>query len=59
METDVLGAVQLGFRSVLVLSGGTRKEDLQKYPYQPDVIVDSIGELDHAGVVDRLIAAAA
>jgi NagD protein len=59
METDILGGVQLGFHTVLVLSGGTRKDDLQKYPYQPDIVVGSIGELDHAGVVDRLIRAAA
>src|SRR5262245_58303083 len=26
METDVLGGVQLGFRTILVLSGGTRRE---------------------------------
>ena len=59
METDILGGVQLGFHTVLVLSGGTRKQDLERYPYQPDLVVESIGELDHAGVVDRLIAAAA
>lgn len=54
METDILGGVQLGFRTVLVLSGGTRSEDLDRYPYQPDIVVQSIGELDHGGVVDRL-----
>lgn len=59
METDILGGAQLGFRTVLVLSGGTRAEDLSRYPYQPDVIVQSIGELDHGGVVERLLAAAA
>jgi NagD protein len=59
METDILGGTALGFCTVLVLSGGTRKEDLAKYPYQPDIVVDSIAELDHAGVVERLIAAAA
>ena len=28
METDILGGVQLGYRTVLVLSGGTSREDL-------------------------------
>jgi NagD protein len=59
METDILGGVQLGFHTVLVLSGGTKAEDLSRYPYQPEIVVQSIGELDHRGVVDRLMVAAA
>lgn len=47
METDILGGVQLGFKTVLVLSGGTRREDLSRYAYTPDLIVESIAELDH------------
>lgn len=45
METDILGAVQLGYRSVLVLSGGTKREDLGKFAYQPDIVVENIGEI--------------
>ncbi len=45
METDILGGVQMGYRTVLVLSGGTRREDLSRYAYRPDVVVDSIGDL--------------
>lgn len=45
METDILGGVQLGYRTVLTLSGGTSREDLANYAYRPDVIVESIAEL--------------
>lgn len=45
METDILGAVQLGFHSVLVLSGGAKREDLSRYAYRPDLIVSSLAEL--------------
>src|SRR5688572_3943495 len=45
METDILGGVQLGFHTVLVLSGGTRIEDLPGYAYQPEMIVTSLAEL--------------
>ena len=44
METDILGGVQLGFKTVLVLSGGTRREDLSRYAYRPEVVVDSLAE---------------
>jgi len=46
MTTDILGAVQLGLRSVLVLTGSTRPADLTQYAYQPDIVLNSIAELD-------------
>jgi NagD protein len=44
METDILGGVQLGFHSVLVLSGGTHREDLAHYAYRPEIVVESLAE---------------
>src|SRR6478735_9358841 len=44
MPTDILGGVQLGFHTVLVLSGGTRSEDLQRYAYRPDIVVENLAE---------------
>jgi len=44
VETDILGGVQLGYHTVLVLSGGTHVEDLQRYAYRPEIIVDSLAE---------------
>ena len=45
MDTDILGGVQMGYRTVLVLSGGTKRTDLSKYAYAPDKIVDSLADL--------------
>src|SRR4029077_13397867 len=44
METDILGGVQLGFHTVLVLSGGTRQEDLARYAYRPEIVIASLAE---------------
>lgn len=48
METDILGGVQLGYHTILVLSGGTRREDLDRFAYRPDIVVDSIADLSAA-----------
>jgi NagD protein len=44
METDILGGVQLGFHTILVLSGGTKKEDLPRYAYRSEIVVESVAE---------------
>lgn len=45
LETDILGAVQLGYRAILVLSGGAQREDLVRYAYRPDRVINSIADL--------------
>jgi NagD protein len=45
METDILGGVQMGYTTVLVLTGGSGSMDLSRYAYQPDRIVNSIADL--------------
>ena len=45
METDILGATQMGYFSVLVLSGGTRKDELSNFSYRPDLVVSSVADL--------------
>lgn len=46
MSTDVLGGVQLGYHTILVLSGGTRRDDLASFSYQPDTVVESVADLN-------------
>lgn len=56
METDILGGVQMGYRTILVLSGGSKREDLAKYAYQPDIVIDSVADLDeHTGLLHELL----
>lgn len=45
MATDILGGVQLGYTTVLVLSGGTSKKEVQDFAYRPTLVVDSIADL--------------
>ncbi len=45
MDTDILGGVQLGYRSILVLTGSTKRGDLDRYAFRPDRVADSIADL--------------
>ncbi len=51
METDILGGVQMGYRTILVLSGGTALADLEHYAFRPDLIVESIADLSHREIL--------
>lgn len=48
METDIMGAAQMGYHSVLVLSGGTRREQLGDFAFTPDFIIESVAEFADA-----------
>lgn len=46
MQTDVLGGVQMGYKTILVLTGWSKEEDLPRYAYRPDYIFSSIADID-------------
>jgi NagD protein len=50
METDIRGALELGFQAVVVLTGNTQEADLARYPYRPSLVVESIADLDVAAL---------
>jgi NagD protein len=45
MDTDIQGGVQMGYKTILVLSGITKKEQLTNYAFRPDLIVDSVNDI--------------
>ena len=45
MGTDIQGGVQMGYKTILVLSGITNRADLTQYAFKPDLIVESINEI--------------
>jgi NagD protein len=53
METDILGGVQMGYQTILVLSGGTGLDDLRNYAYRPDRIVNSVADLCEPSSLER------
>lgn len=45
MDTDVLAGLEAGMETFLVLTGLTKPEDIDRYPFRPSTIVDSIADL--------------
>jgi len=45
METDILGGLQMGYRTVLVYSGSTQPQDLTDFPYAPSLGIPSLKDL--------------
>ncbi|MEJ1240320.1 HAD-IIA family hydrolase [Chryseolinea sp. T2] len=46
METDIQGGIQLGYKTILVLSGIARKENLGHYAFRPDMVISSVDQLE-------------
>ena len=45
MYTDIATAAGTDAMSILVLTGETHREDLEKYTYQPDLVVESLADV--------------
>jgi NagD protein len=46
MDTDIVSGVESGMETILVLSGVTRREDVDRFPYIPTRIVESVAEIE-------------
>ncbi|MEU6059727.1 HAD-IIA family hydrolase [Streptomyces sp. NPDC047097] len=45
MDTDVLAGLEAGMETFLVLTGSTTPADVERYPFRPSTVVDSIADL--------------
>ena len=46
MDTVIVSGLEAGLRTVLVLTGSTRRDQIEKFPYRPSrVVVDSVADL--------------
>ena len=45
MDTDVVAGLEAGMRTVLVLTGITHAADVDRFPFRPTRVVDSIAVL--------------
>lgn len=45
MDTDMVAGIESGLDTVLVLSGVTSREEVDRFPYRPRVILGGVGEI--------------
>jgi NagD protein len=45
MDTDIIGGVQNGMETILVLTGVTRPEQIERFPYIPTQVYKSVAEI--------------
>ncbi len=45
MDTDIIAGIESNVDTVLVLSGVTSLEDIDKFPYRPKYILNNVGEI--------------
>jgi NagD protein len=45
MDTDVIAGIESEIATVLVLSGVTGREDILRFPYRPDLMLEGVGDI--------------
>src|SRR2546429_3405852 len=46
MDTDIIAGIESGLRTILVLTGVTRREQIERFPYRPTWIRESVAEIE-------------
>jgi NagD protein len=46
MDTDIVAGIESGLRTILVLTGVTSREQVERFPYRPTWIKESIAEVE-------------
>ncbi|MEO8095041.1 MAG: HAD hydrolase-like protein, partial [Pseudolysinimonas sp.] len=45
MDTDIVAGIEAGLHTVLVLTGISDQAEIDRYPFRPDEILDSVADL--------------
>ena len=45
MDTDIVAGIESGMETILVLTGVTREADIERFPYRPSRVAQSVAEM--------------
>jgi len=53
MDTDIMGGLESGMTTCLVLTGVTTIDIMKRFPYQPDYVFNDLEEIDPDTILSR------
>ncbi|WP_167598099.1 HAD-IIA family hydrolase [Leeuwenhoekiella sp. ZYFB001] len=54
MDTDILGSIQMGYKTILTLSGVSKQEEIGTYAFGPDMVIDSLKDFNIDEALEKL-----
>ena len=45
MDTDIVAGIEAGLLTYLVLTGSTRRDEVNAFPFRPNLVIDSVADL--------------
>ena len=45
MDTDIVAGIEAGLHTVLVLTGISDQKEIDRYPFRPNEVLDSVADL--------------
>jgi NagD protein len=52
MDTDIVAGIEAGLHTILVLTGISDQAEIDRYPFRPDEILQSVADLLEIGPVE-------
>lgn len=46
MDTDIIGGTESGLQTILVLTGVTKADQVERFPYRPSLVVESVADIE-------------
>jgi NagD protein len=52
MDTDIVAGIEAGLHTILVLTGISDRAEIERYPFRPDEVIDSVADLLTPGPIE-------
>lgn len=53
MDTDIVAGIEAGLHTILVMTGISDRAEIERYPFRPNEVLESVADLLHAPRIDE------